>query len=41
MINEVIRRSFECYINAGKEITSLDQVAEVNEGIRIWISPLI
>jgi hypothetical protein len=33
MINQAIRGSFECYINAGKEITSLDQVAEVNDDI--------
>jgi hypothetical protein len=31
MINQAIRGSFECYINAGKEIIRLDLVAEVNE----------
>jgi hypothetical protein len=30
MVNQAIRGSFECYISAGKEITELDQVAEVN-----------
>jgi hypothetical protein len=34
MINEVIRGLFECYINARKEITSLDYVTKVNEGIK-------
>jgi hypothetical protein len=33
MINQVIRGSFECYINARKDITELDHVAEVNENI--------
>jgi hypothetical protein len=33
MINQAIRGSFECYINAWKEITSLDHVAEVNDDI--------
>jgi hypothetical protein len=33
MINQAIRESFECYVNAGKEITSLDHVAKVDDGI--------
>jgi hypothetical protein len=33
MINQVIRESFECYIKTGKEITSLDHIAEVNDDI--------
>jgi hypothetical protein len=33
MVNQAIRGSFECYISAGKEITKLDHVAEVNYDI--------
>jgi Zn-dependent peptidase ImmA (M78 family) len=33
MVNQVLRGSFECYINAGKEITDIDHVAEVNQNI--------
>jgi hypothetical protein len=33
MNNQAIRGSFECYINAGKEIISLDHAAEVNDDI--------
>jgi hypothetical protein len=33
MINQVIRGSLECYINAGKEITEIDHVVEVNQNI--------
>jgi hypothetical protein len=33
MVNQAIRGSFECYISAGKEITELDHVAEVNYDI--------
>jgi hypothetical protein len=33
MMNQVIRGSFDCYLNASKEITSLDHVSEINEGI--------
>jgi hypothetical protein len=33
MINQVIRGSFECYINAGKEITEINHVVEVNQNI--------
>jgi hypothetical protein len=33
MISQIIRGSFECIINTGKEITELDHVAEVNEEI--------
>jgi hypothetical protein len=33
MINQIIRGSFECYINAGKEITEIDHVIEVNQNI--------
>jgi hypothetical protein len=33
MINQTIRGSSECYINAGKEIASLDHVSEVNNDI--------
>jgi hypothetical protein len=33
MVNQAIRGSFECYINAGKDVTSLDHVAEINEDI--------
>jgi hypothetical protein len=33
MINQVIRGSFECYINARKEITEIDHVVEVNQNI--------
>jgi hypothetical protein len=33
MVNQDIRGSFECYINASNEITNLDHVAEVNEDI--------
>jgi hypothetical protein len=34
MINQANRWSFECYINAGKEITSLYHIAEVNDDIK-------
>jgi hypothetical protein len=33
MVNLAIRGSFECYINADKDITELDHVAEVNYDI--------
>jgi hypothetical protein len=33
MVNQVIRGSFDCYINAGKEITELDHVSEVGQDI--------
>jgi hypothetical protein len=33
MINQVIRGSFECYINTGKAITEIDHVVEVNQNI--------
>jgi hypothetical protein len=33
MIHQVVRGFFECYINAGREITKLDHVAEVNYDI--------
>jgi hypothetical protein len=33
MVNQVLRGSFECYINAGKEITDIDHVVEVNHNI--------
>jgi hypothetical protein len=33
MINQAIRGSFECYINASKDITELDHIAEVNYDI--------
>jgi hypothetical protein len=33
MINQVIRGSFKCYINARKEITEIDHVVEVNQNI--------
>jgi hypothetical protein len=32
-MNQAIRGSFECYLNAGKEVTSIDHEAEVNEDI--------
>jgi hypothetical protein len=33
MVNQAVRGSFECYISAGKDITELDHVAEVNYDI--------
>jgi hypothetical protein len=33
MVNQVIRGSFECYINAGKEVTDIEHVMEVNHNI--------
>jgi hypothetical protein len=33
MVNQAIRESFECYVNTGKDVTSLDHVAEINEDI--------
>jgi hypothetical protein len=33
MVNQVLRGSFECYINAGKEITEIEHVCEVNHNI--------
>jgi hypothetical protein len=33
IFNQAIRGSFECYINAGKEITELDHVVEMNDDI--------
>jgi hypothetical protein len=33
MVNQAIRGSFECYINTGNEISTLDHVAEANEDI--------
>jgi hypothetical protein len=33
MVNQVLRGSFECYINAGKEITDIEHVCEVNHNI--------
>jgi hypothetical protein len=33
MINQVIKISFECYVNAENVITDLDHIAEVNEDI--------
>jgi hypothetical protein len=33
MINQAIRDSFEGYINAGKDITELDHIVEVNDNI--------
>jgi hypothetical protein len=33
MVNQAIRGSFECYINADKVVAGLDHVTEVNENI--------
>jgi hypothetical protein len=33
MINQAIRGSFECYVNADKVVAGLDHVTEVNEDI--------
>jgi hypothetical protein len=33
MVNQVIRGSFDCLVQAGKEITELDHVAEVGQDI--------
>jgi hypothetical protein len=33
MMNQAIRGSFECYLNAGKEVTGIDHIAEVNKDI--------
>jgi hypothetical protein len=33
MVNQVLRGSFECYINVGKEITEIEHVCEVNHNI--------
>jgi hypothetical protein len=33
MVNQVLRGSFECYINAGKDITDIDHFVEVNQNI--------
>jgi hypothetical protein len=33
MVNQANKGSFECYLNACKEVTSIDHVAEVNEDI--------
>jgi hypothetical protein len=33
MINQAVRGSFECYVNADKVVTDVDHVTEVNEDI--------